>query len=236
MSGTEEEDVVGFKAWCKGKARKEERKVEEKEEASQIWRISLCSSLHSILGRSCSSGRGWLNLGNRWNKSWWGNLLLFLVSNSPSSLSSRLAALPCSPLTVMSGAFKSLFASVLSSLCLLFISFLALGWTYSSVFVFPFFVFAYSCIYLAFSPPLQPWPSLSVSFSRPSHLCTSSLSLSLFSSLVFAQQLCASLPLSVSVCLFYSWLFICLLFLPQKAYEQSSLRLSAFFSPPLLAF
>lgn len=61
----------------KGKKRKEKRKVDESEvkrrkrrsrRVSQTRQVSLCSSLHSILGRSCSSGSGCLNLGDQLNK------------------------------------------------------------------------------------------------------------------------------------------------------------------------
>lgn len=75
---TEEEEVSEFQAGCKVKEREEEeRKVEESEverrrrrsrRVSQARQVSLRSSLHSILGRSCSSGAGCLNLGNQLNK------------------------------------------------------------------------------------------------------------------------------------------------------------------------
>lgn len=75
---TEEEEVGEFKAGCKVAERKEEREVEESEvkrrrrrsrRVSQARQVSLSSSLHSILGRSCSSGAGCLNLVNQLNKS-----------------------------------------------------------------------------------------------------------------------------------------------------------------------
>lgn len=73
----EEEEVGKFRAGCKMKEREDEREVEESEvkrrkrrnrRVSQTRQVSLCSSLHSILGRSCSSGAGCLNLGNQLNK------------------------------------------------------------------------------------------------------------------------------------------------------------------------
>lgn len=67
----------------------------------QIWQVSLCSSLHTILERSCSSHTGCWNLGNQLNKSWWGDLFLFFVSSTTLSsflfrggLSSCLATPP----------------------------------------------------------------------------------------------------------------------------------------------
>lgn len=63
-----------LKAGCKVKEKKEERKVEEcevkrrKRRVSQTRQVSLRSSLHSIRGRSCSSGAGCLNFGNKLNK------------------------------------------------------------------------------------------------------------------------------------------------------------------------
>lgn len=65
---------VDSKPDVKQKKRDEERKLEEPEvkrrkrrnrRVSQTRQVSLCPSLHSILGRSCSSGAGCLNLGKQ---------------------------------------------------------------------------------------------------------------------------------------------------------------------------
>lgn len=96
---------------------------------SESRQVSICSSPHSILGRSCSSGTGCLNLGIQLNKTWWENLLLFFLPKSVPfflvTLSEeifplvllRLHSLSC--LILMSSDPKTL-----SSVFLLFVSFL----------------------------------------------------------------------------------------------------------------
>ena len=157
---------------------------------SQIRWVSLCSSLHSILGRSCFSRAGYWNLGNRLNKSRWVNLLLVLVwSTTPSSRlfrggrSSCLAGRPSS-LLIWCQVFLFWF-----SLHFLFISCLAFNLKSSpSV---PF-------ISLSF----QSWLSSSVSSPCPSHLYTTLSSLSVYFS-SSSHKTCADNPASLSVCRFF---------------------------------
>lgn len=170
---------VNLKPGCKVKEREEERvgggvwrRRRRSRRESQTRQVSLCSSLHSTLGRSCSSGAGCLNLGNQLNKTWWGNRLLFFffaASNTApffslihlrGSLSSRLAAPPFSLFDLKSG--------VRISVCLLFYLLLRPStWIIPQTLLSCHSASLPMCVGLS----LQPWSSSSLSSLLALHTC-----------------------------------------------------------------